>query len=196
MGLAFIFPVLARSGAVRFRSPASYTTRRQLVAQGKKYTEKERELVRARLAAGETPADIAKDMKIAKSTISDWTKQFNADTGDKNLELLRTQKKAEFVNRAWELIGKCETLMERRLNRALENEDDLDRIFEKMISDCDDLTDAGKRAMAAKFAALKLENTKEIAIILGTLYDKQALANKEPTEIVGGQIVRYEDFHE
>nr|DAI27434.1 MAG TPA: hypothetical protein [Caudoviricetes sp.] len=45
-------------------------------------------------------------------------------------------------------------------------------------------------------SAIKIESVKELAVVLGTLYDKQALANKEATAIVEGNIAvkKFEDF--
>ena len=47
-----------------------------------------------------------------------------------------------------------------------------------------------------KLAKIKVEDVKSLATVLGTLYDKQALANKEATAIVEGSITvkKFEDF--
>jgi hypothetical protein len=44
-------------------------------------------------------------------------------------------------------------------------------------------------------ASLKCDDLGRLVAILGTLYDKQALANREETEIVGGSVVaKFEDM--
>ena len=52
------------------------------------------------------------------------------------------------------------------------------------------------RSLYSKISAIKIENVRELSTVLGTLYDKQALANKEATAIVEGDIKvkKFEDF--
>lgn len=116
---------------------------------------------------------------------------------DESLIELRKKKKAEFVDDAWGLIGKIRTLLERRLDRALDSEDVLDELVEEIAQlDHKQLTDSQRKALYLKMSSIKIESVKELAVVLGTLYDKQALANKEATAIVEGNIAvkKFEDF--
>lgn len=116
---------------------------------------------------------------------------------DESLIELRKKKKAEFVDDAWGLIGKIRTLLERRLDRALDSEDVLDELVEEITKiDHKQLTDSQRKALYLKMSSIKIESVKELAVVLGTLYDKQALANKEATAIVEGNIAvkKFEDF--
>lgn len=113
--------------------------------------------------------------------------------GGLNLVELRQKKKEQFVDDAWRMIGKAQSLLERRLTRALEQEDALDALMAKFekIGDQGEggsLSDKELRAMYARFSALKLEDTRALSSVLGTLFDKQALASKEPTTIVEGAV--------
>ena len=117
-----------------------------------------------------------------------------------NLVELRQKKKEQFIDDAWRMLGKAQSLLERRLTRALEQEDALDALmaeFEKIgdQGEGDSLSDQELRAMYARFSALKLEDTRALSSVLGTLYDKQALASKEATQIVGG-VVEVKKFEE
>ena len=117
-----------------------------------------------------------------------------------NLVELRQKKKEQFVDDAWRMLGKAQSLLERRLTRALEQEDALDALmaeFEKIGDQGEggSLSDKELRAMYARFSALKLEDTRALSSVLGTLYDKQALASKEATQIVGG-VVEVKKFEE
>ena len=117
-----------------------------------------------------------------------------------NLVELRQKKKEQFVDDAWRMLGKAQSLLERRLTRALEQEDALDALmaeFEKIGDEGEggSLSDKELRAMYARFSALKLEDTRALSSVLGTLYDKQALASKEATQIVGG-VVEVKKFEE
>lgn len=116
---------------------------------------------------------------------------------DESLIELRKKKKEEFVEDAWGLIGKIRSLLERRLDRALDSEDILDELVEEITKlDHKQLTDSQRKALYCKMSAIKIESVKELAVVLGTLYDKQALANKEATAIVEGNIAvkKFEDF--
>ncbi len=116
---------------------------------------------------------------------------------DESLIELRKKKKEEFVEDAWGLIGKIRSLLERRLDRALDSENVLDELVEEITKlDHKQLTDSQRKALYCKMSAIKIESVKELAVVLGTLYDKQALANKEATAIVEGNIAvkKFEDF--
>ena len=83
------------------------------------------------------------------------------------------------------------------MDRAIESEDELDRLVEEICRlDNKDLTNEQRKALYSRIKSLKLEQAKELAVVLGTLYDKQALANKEATAIVEGNITvkKFEDF--
>ena len=111
--------------------------------------------------------------------------------------LFRSKKKEEFVENAWELIGKVRTLLERRLDRAILSENIIDELVEEITKlDSKQLTDSQRKALYSKISAIKIENVRELSTVLGTLYDKQALANKEATAIVEGDIKvkKFEDF--
>ena len=101
------------------------------------------------------------------------------------------------MNDAWRLIDKTKTLLERRLDRAIESEDELDKLVDEICKlDNKQLTNEQRKSLYLKVKSLKLEQAKELAVVLGTLYDKQALANKEATAIVEGNfaIKKFEEF--
>lgn len=111
------------------------------------------------------------------------------------LNELRNQKKAEFVNRAWGMLERTQILLERRIVRAEQNEAAIDKIV-KLIEQkgaTDGLNQTERNALYRELSELKLESAKSLAVLLGTLYDKQALAAKEPTVNVGGAI-KFEDL--
>lgn len=161
--------------------------------------------------------DVAKQLGLKYTTVKTWEKKYleqskelaekRARGGDNyevtksesefDLERLRNENKKKFVNDAWRLIDKTKTLLERRLDRAIESEDELDRLVEEICRlDNKDLTNEQRKALYSRIKSLKLEQAKELAVVLGTLYDKQALANKEATAIVEGNITvkKFEDF--
>lgn len=116
----------------------------------------------------DTVASVARKLNRPWSTIDSWRKEFEKEDenhGDSFVRL-REKRKEKFINDSWKLIDKCNTLIDRKLQKALDRGDE-------------DKTDIGK-----------------LTNILGTLYDKQALANKEATTIVDGNVAlrKFEDL--
>lgn len=150
------------------------------MAQGKKYNDDIKEKAFALLACNNSIADVARALGLPYTTIKTWSNKYldqseklaqqeeNGKHNDEyNLVKLRQRKKEEFIRNAWRIIGKAYTLIERRIDRALENPED---------TECE-------------------MNVRELSTVLGTLYDKQALACKDATSIVENNVaVRFEDL--
>lgn len=150
------------------------------MAQGKKYNDDIKEKVFALLACNNSVAEVARTLNLPYSTVQTWLNKYIAQSeilaqqeknGVRNYEQdlvkLRQQKKEEFIRNAWRTIGKAHTLIEKRIDRAMENPDD---------PECE-------------------INVRELSTVLGTLYDKQALACKDATTIVeANATVRFEDL--
>ena len=164
------------------------------MAHGKKAHDEIREKAFAMLAVGESYASVAKKLGLSESTVRTWAKKWeNEDDPSEseknfaNFAELRAKKKEEFVNNAWGLISKAQVLLEKRLNRAIESETEVDKMIDVVLSD-DELSDKTKQALISKLKTIKVDDMREIVTVLGTIYDKQALANKEATSIVEGGI--------
>ena len=187
------------------------------MARGKKYNDDIKEKAFALLAVSNNVQYVADELGLKYSTVKTWEKQFLAKskeldekqgenpegggetlTNSDELDLvkLRKKKKEEFVNDSWSLIGKIKTLLERRLDRAIGSEDVIDELLDEILQlDHKDLTEPQRKALYSRIAAIKIENVKELAVVLGTLYDKQALANKEATSIVDNNVtIKFEDL--
>lgn len=186
------------------------------MAQGKKYNDDLKERAFALLACNNSVAYVANELGLPYSTVKTWEKKFLAQSKElerreaegsqtdevtkpnEELDLakLRRKKKEEFIEDSWNLIGKVETLLERRLNRAIGSEDVIDTLLEEILAlDHKELTDQQRKSLYTRISALKIENVKELAVVLGTLYDKQALANKEATQIVDNSVtIKFEDL--
>ena len=186
------------------------------MAQGKKYNDDLKERAFALLACNNSVAYVANELGLPYSTVKTWEKKFLAQSkelerreaegsqtdevaksnDELDLAKLRKKKKEEFVESAWGLISKCETLIERRLNRAIGSEDVIDKLLDEILQlDHKELTEPQRKALYSRIAAIKIENVKELAVVLGTLYDKQALANKEATSIVDNNVtIKFEDL--
>ncbi|MEG1662546.1 MAG: hypothetical protein RR338_01020 [Clostridia bacterium] len=163
--------------------------------QGSKYGDEIKEKAYALLMAGNNVSFVSKQLGLPYNTVKDW--KHGLETKDDKFTELRDKKKEEFVEGSWKIINLAKTLLERRLARAMTSEDDLDELVAEITElDYKELTDSQRKGLYAKVAAIKVEDVGKIATVLGTLYDKQALANKEATAIVEGNITvkKFEDF--
>ena len=93
---------------------------------------------------------------------------------------LRQEKQSEFVEKADKIINQALELLDKRLALALENQEKLDDLIDK-VYDIDDLSPGEQRNIAKKLSKMQLNNLSEITTALGTMYDKRALAKGEPT---------------
>lgn len=150
------------------------------MAQGKKYNDDIKEKAFALLACNNNIAEVARALNLPHSTVKTWRNNYLAkskelaaqakngeQTDELDLAKLRQQEKEKLIRNAWRIIGKSQTLIERRIDKALDNPDD---------AECE-------------------MGVRELSTVLGTLYDKASLAAREPTEIVEGNVVvRFEDL--
>lgn len=150
------------------------------MAAGKKYNDDIKERAFALLSCNNSIAEVARALNLPYSTVKTWKYKYlaesdklaqNAENGqynsERDLAKARQLKKQEFIDNAWRIIGKAQTLMERRIDSAMKEPDNPDKEI----------------------------NIRELSTVVGTLYDKQALANQEATSIVeGGVALKFEDL--
>jgi len=125
------------------------------MARGKKTSEDKREQVKAVLMINPeaTGKEISKIIKIPERTAYDLRNKIIDDDSDTFAEL-RAKKKEEFITEAWEVVKKALLATNLKIDSLLNNPESLAKA-----------------------------NIRDIAIALGTIYDKQALASGEPTMI-------------
>lgn len=103
---------------------------------------------------------------------------------------LRNEKMNEFSSRASEIIQKGLTLLNKRLDKAIASEEDLDILIDEIYAtDKEELSQDEKNRLVNKIRTLQVQNMKDITTAIGTLFDKKALADGKPTErteIIGG----------
>ena len=170
------------------------------MAKGQKYNDDIREKAIALLTVNNSVSFVARELGLPRSTVKSWKEAFDKEaeeSGEDNIAKLRQKKKEDFINDAWRLIDLSKSVLEKRLTRAMDNEEALDELVEEISKlDYKTLTSQQRQALYMKLAKIKVEDVKSLATVLGTLYDKQALANKEATAIVEGSITvkKFEDF--
>ena len=133
--------------------------------RGQKHTDETR-IKAMELLSVYSVADVARQLNLPESTVRTWAQgKTKASKNDaEHFVELRSEKKAEFVAKAWDSL----ILGQNRLLNELKDPE-------------------------AKISA------RDLAIIIGTLYDKQALASNEATLnagikiTLGGDLDKYAD---
>ena len=158
------------------------------MARGQKYNDDLKEKAIALLTVNNSVSFVARELKLPRSTVKSWKEDYDKKAGKDGKDTvakLRQKKKEKFVEDAWRLVDKVKTILERRLDRAIQSEDKMDELLEEILQlDYKQLTVQQRKALYTRISALKIEDIKALSTVLGTLYDKQALANKEATQIV------------
>ena len=194
------------------------------MAKGQKIGEKQIEVMRAYLAAGSSLAETARKMGLPKSTVATWKKRFEgekpATADDLDLERPRPQKGAgaralgdgqgegqtfeelrtlnteQFIRDAGEIVGMSQQLVKHDLAYAIEHRAKIDKAIDVLYRRGEDLTTQELKACVKVLLELKLPDIGKLSSVMGTMYDKRALARGEPTENVSGAVavLRFEDM--
>ena len=144
---------------------------------GSKYKDDEKEQALAMLTTM-SYKEVSKQLEIPENTLRDWKKR--EEKINPEFVKLRTKKKEEFVNSAWNIIEKANKLIERKIERALSIEDDIDDLIKKAKRN-QDLSKEDILLLNKNINKLSIDNIGQVSTVIGTLYDKQALINKEAT---------------
>ena len=162
------------------------------MAQGKKFSAEIREKALALLASGKSVPEVAKECNLNYNTVYGWNVRQGKD--DPRFEELKSLKKEEFIKNAWDCVMRSQRLIKRRLERVERSEDAIDKLIDEIVENTDeDVTFADKRALINKLSAIELPDLSKLGVIMGTMYDKYALASNEPTVNHGG-VVRFEEL--
>ena len=104
----------------------------------------------------------------------------------KEFEQLRTQTERAFAQKTTEIIEKGLLLLNKRMDRAIEHEQDLDDLIDEIWDmDEDEMPYKEKDKLVNKIKTLQLHNIKDITTAIGTLFDKRALSRGESTQNIG-----------
>ena len=189
------------------------------MAKGQKLEEKQIEVMRAYLAAGSSLAETARKMGLPKSTVATYKKRFEgekpATADDLDLERPRPQKGAgaralgegqtfeglrtmnteQFIRDAGEIVGMSQWLMMHDLAYAIEHRAKIDKAIDVLCALGERISPGELRACVKVLTELKLPDIGKLSSVMGTMYDKRALARGEPTENIGGTaVIKFEDM--
>ena len=103
---------------------------------------------------------------------------------------IQKEKSQDFLSRANRIIDKMTNLLERRVTRAIEKEDEIDETIDFIFSISENtenkdekMTYKEKIALVRKLNTIAVNSMNEITTSMGTLYDKSRLAKGEPSSI-------------
>ena len=124
----------------------------------------------------------SRETGVPLATVKDIVDK-NADNPE--FEKLRSETKANFADKATSIIDKGMKLLERRFNRAIEQEEVLDLFIDEISCTPNTvMSQQEKTALITKLRGLQLQDTRAITTAIGTLYDKRALAEGSSTDNV------------
>lgn len=163
----------------------------------RRYTDEDRIKALELIALGHSVSSVSRALNIPRTSIINWNdektqraKQVKAELNTEELDRIRQQKKEEFVAKANDIIKKGLSLLDKRLTRALEEEESLDELICELVkkNNENELSTAEIKEIANKLKEMKVQRVSEITTAIGTLYDKQALAQGDATQNINGKL--------
>jgi hypothetical protein len=158
-------------------------------------------------------------MGLPKSTVATYKKRYEAegkeplDEGEnarprtqnnapahvgsgRTFEELRTLNQERFIEDAGEIVGMSQQLVKHDLAYAIEHRAKIDKAIDVLCRRGEELTTQELKACVKVLLELKLPDIGKLSSVMGTMYDKRALAKGEPTENVSGAVavLRFEDM--
>lgn len=166
----------------------------------KRYTDEDRIKALELLALGHSLSDVSRTFNIPITTIHNWEKEktdgareIKKELNSEELERIRKEKKEEFVTEANSIIFKGLKLLDKRITRALEEEESITDLIEKLQDKDTKIEDESLSRyevieLCKKLKEMKVQRVSEITTAIGTLYDKQALAQGDATQNINGKL--------
>lgn len=112
------------------------------------------------------------------------------DDAELKVNATRLENKKNFVNNAWNLINESMEVAHKRISRLNKFEENVDIVANAIKKNADKIcTDVGIGYfdlvnLIKELQSLKGVKVGELSTLIGTMYDKQALANGEATQNV------------
>ncbi len=163
-------------------------------------SDEKREEIRALLATGQSCRAIARKAGVSDQTV----RRIRDEQPEGELEQIHLDRKKQFAEKAWDSIDKALTFANQRLETASVAAEKFEPLLDRLIdllTDTDDINGRDIRDILMAFAPLLNIPLKDVSVFIGTMYDKRALAEGEPTghQKVSGQVdttvkKKYEDL--
>ncbi len=134
-------------------------------------------------------AEVARQMELPEATVRVWVNE--AKKTDAFAEYQRL-KKEEFIADASRIIKKGTKLIEKQLDSALENSEKFEKLISSIMAD-GELNVKDKKDLVSAIRQMELKNPRDLAVTVGTIYDKRALSTGESTENATVRVETYLD---
>lgn len=127
-------------------------------------------------------SETARDLNMPESTI----RKIVSDNKDKpEFATLCDEKKKDFADKATAIIDKGLKILDMRLSTALDKQHELDKLIDEIDSaDEEEIPYKQKMRAISLIEEAQIQKIKDISTMIGTLYDKRALARGESTQNV------------
>lgn len=128
---------------------------------------------------------IARKLGVPTSTVRGWRRKYETLLQtDEEFAKVRTLKKERLVRDAWRGVELSFKSLLRRLERAVREEDEIDSLIELAAQAATEegISQQERQTLLNRLRALKCEDLGKLVTVIGTLYDKQALASGESTQ--------------
>lgn len=156
------------------------------MARGEKTDNKTKAKIRASYSLTNSYNATANELGISHHTVKKVI-----DEDPKEFAKVNQQKKETFAEQAQSIINKALELLQRRYDKALQKEKELEEMMETISKTSkDDVDYQEKIAAIKKLSKIELNNLAEITTSMGTIYDKMRLEKGEST---GNIKVSYEE---
>ncbi len=130
----------------------------------------------------DSTAETARRMAMPQSTI-DYIVKGHKD--EPEFVKLCAENRRSFAEKAKACRDKSLKLLENRLDRAIEREEELDTLIDEIFaSDNAEISKEDKLMLVKKIKSLQLYDVKSLTTAIGTLYDKMALDEGGATDKV------------
>lgn len=161
----------------------------------KSYGEDVKEQARALFAVETNLSRISRKLDVPLSTLRGWKKAYDEECDkDPIAAEARDAKKREFVSNCWGIMNDTVAVLARRIRRAMNEEDEIDRLIDSVTDEAveKELDWKKTQSIIGKVESLKCEDIVKLTTVLGTLYDKQALASGDST--VNAHVTPFEEL--
>lgn len=161
-----------------------------MAVSGQKLDPETIEQIRALYASGMTKQAIARELGVSPSTVARY-----CQAEEEALEEARAERRREFIDLAWRNLLEAMELGHRKVQLALMSSQEFKEHLGKTVKE---LKEAGVPPDVIAEIVKGMRKAQEIPLghistYIGTLYDKQALAGGDPTEI-SESVVRWSDL--
>jgi transposase-like protein len=167
------------------------------MAASSKYSYKIKEEALSMMMTRENVSEVSRALGIPPSTLYMWREEHNKANPDDTVANRRKKRQEEFVDKAWGIIADAQEIIAQRLKATRKDEENINILLEQLASD-EEITADERKAIVEKLKAMRVDDIGKLTTTMGIMYDKQALANNEPTQNIKANInvVKFEDIEE